>query len=244
MVTSLVQLVCRLTKLTWFQDEQFTRLVDDSRTFLEKGSSGAHWSISCATSGLFGQGSHQRVWLYHSCTEGQLHYRQVAGMLRCMPMQRHYGLQLQQGIAISGLYCPVNGVSFMHISHAQCCCPRYTAAGTTDTVTCCTLDDFIRTHRMDGTLSLCRTPTSQATIFHTIFQQASAAARCTKVAFAGGSLSSSACDLWLSAAAYCQQGNGMHDQLPTAGRATQCLIQDLMLVQVLPRVITSWASAF
>ena len=40
MVTSLVQLLCRLTKLTWFQDEQFTRLVDDARTFLEKGSSG------------------------------------------------------------------------------------------------------------------------------------------------------------------------------------------------------------
>ncbi|KAK9853645.1 hypothetical protein WJX84_008704 [Apatococcus fuscideae] len=39
--TSLAQLLCRLTKLNWFQDEQFTRLVDDSRTFLEKGSSGA-----------------------------------------------------------------------------------------------------------------------------------------------------------------------------------------------------------
>lgn len=39
-VTSLVQLLCRMTKLCWFDDDTFQSIVDDAKTFLEKGSSG------------------------------------------------------------------------------------------------------------------------------------------------------------------------------------------------------------
>jgi len=39
-VTSLVQLLCRMTKLCWFDDDAFHNIVDDAKTFLEKGSTG------------------------------------------------------------------------------------------------------------------------------------------------------------------------------------------------------------
>ncbi len=35
-VTSLVQLLCRMTKLCWFDDDAFHSIVDDAKTFLEK----------------------------------------------------------------------------------------------------------------------------------------------------------------------------------------------------------------
>ena len=40
MVTSLVQLLCRTTKLCWFEDDQFSRTVEDAKRLLEKGSQG------------------------------------------------------------------------------------------------------------------------------------------------------------------------------------------------------------
>ena len=40
MVTSLVQLLCRTSKLCWFDDDQFRNIVDDAKTFLEKGTTG------------------------------------------------------------------------------------------------------------------------------------------------------------------------------------------------------------
>ena len=40
MLTSLVQLLCRTSKLCWFDDEHFRSIVDDAKTFLEKGTSG------------------------------------------------------------------------------------------------------------------------------------------------------------------------------------------------------------
>lgn len=39
-VTSLVQLLCRMTKLCWFDDDMFQNIVEDAKTFLEKGSTG------------------------------------------------------------------------------------------------------------------------------------------------------------------------------------------------------------
>ena len=39
-VTSLVQLLCRTTKLCWFEDDQFSRTVEDAKRLLEKGSQG------------------------------------------------------------------------------------------------------------------------------------------------------------------------------------------------------------
>ncbi|KAK9818400.1 hypothetical protein WJX72_012091 [[Myrmecia] bisecta] len=38
--TSLVQLLCRMTKLCWFDDDSFRLIVDDAKRFLEKGSTG------------------------------------------------------------------------------------------------------------------------------------------------------------------------------------------------------------
>lgn len=38
--TSLVQLLCRTTKLCWFDDDHFRTIVDDAKTLLAKGSSG------------------------------------------------------------------------------------------------------------------------------------------------------------------------------------------------------------
>lgn len=35
-MTSLVQLLCRMTKLCWFDDDAFHNIVDDAKTFLEK----------------------------------------------------------------------------------------------------------------------------------------------------------------------------------------------------------------
>ena len=39
--TSLVQLLCRTTKLCWFDDDHFKTIVDDAKTLLAKGSSGS-----------------------------------------------------------------------------------------------------------------------------------------------------------------------------------------------------------
>lgn len=36
-VVSIVQLVCRMTKLGWFDDDAFRTIVDDGKVFLEKG---------------------------------------------------------------------------------------------------------------------------------------------------------------------------------------------------------------
>lgn len=38
--TSLVQLLCRTTKLCWFDDDHFKTIVDDAKSLLAKGSSG------------------------------------------------------------------------------------------------------------------------------------------------------------------------------------------------------------
>ena len=54
-VTSLVQLLCRTTKLCWFEDDQFSRTVEDAKRLLEKGSQGGStvrphdmtWSLMC-----------------------------------------------------------------------------------------------------------------------------------------------------------------------------------------------------
>ena len=40
MITSLVQLLCRTTKLCWFDDDHFRSIVEDAKAFLAKGSSG------------------------------------------------------------------------------------------------------------------------------------------------------------------------------------------------------------
>ncbi len=45
--TSLVQLLCRTTKLCWFDDDHFKTIVDDAKTLLAKGSSGLPvWPLS------------------------------------------------------------------------------------------------------------------------------------------------------------------------------------------------------
>jgi hypothetical protein len=36
-VTSLIQLLCRMTKLCWFDDDAFRSVVEDAKRFLEKG---------------------------------------------------------------------------------------------------------------------------------------------------------------------------------------------------------------
>ena len=36
MVTSVVQLLCRTTKLCWYDDDAFRNIVDDSKRFLDK----------------------------------------------------------------------------------------------------------------------------------------------------------------------------------------------------------------
>lgn len=58
MVTSLVQLLCRTTKICWPDDDQFRSIVDDSKTFLEKGTSGGS---------MVGHSNrHQILYLIHS----------------------------------------------------------------------------------------------------------------------------------------------------------------------------------
>lgn len=37
MATSLIQLLCRMTKLGWFEDDAYRVLADEARNFLEKG---------------------------------------------------------------------------------------------------------------------------------------------------------------------------------------------------------------
>ena len=37
MVTSLIQLLCRTTKLGWFDDDAYRTVVDDAQKLLEKG---------------------------------------------------------------------------------------------------------------------------------------------------------------------------------------------------------------
>ena len=44
-VTSLVQLLCRTTKLCWFDDDHFRTIVDDAKNFLAKGSGGSPVSV-------------------------------------------------------------------------------------------------------------------------------------------------------------------------------------------------------
>jgi exportin-7 len=44
-VTSLVQLLCRTTKLCWFDDDHFRSIVDDAKNFLNKGSGGSPVSL-------------------------------------------------------------------------------------------------------------------------------------------------------------------------------------------------------
>lgn len=52
MVTSLVQLLCRTTKLCWFEDDQFSRTVEDAKRLLEKGSQGGSTVRPCAVNCL------------------------------------------------------------------------------------------------------------------------------------------------------------------------------------------------
>jgi exportin-7 len=47
-VTALVQLLCRTTKLCWFDDDVFKNIVEDAKSFLEQGSTGgsqAHYFL-------------------------------------------------------------------------------------------------------------------------------------------------------------------------------------------------------
>ncbi len=39
MATSLIQLLCRMTKLGWFEDDGYRALADEARNFLERGTS-------------------------------------------------------------------------------------------------------------------------------------------------------------------------------------------------------------
>ena len=41
MITSMVQLLCRTTKLCWYDDDAFRTVVDDAKAFLAKGSTGS-----------------------------------------------------------------------------------------------------------------------------------------------------------------------------------------------------------
>ena len=40
MTTSLVQLLCRMTKLCWYDEDQYRKIVDDASQWLEKGAAG------------------------------------------------------------------------------------------------------------------------------------------------------------------------------------------------------------
>lgn len=40
-ITSLVQLLCRTTKLCWFDDDHFRIIVEDAKAFLAKGTGGS-----------------------------------------------------------------------------------------------------------------------------------------------------------------------------------------------------------
>lgn len=40
-ITSLVQLLCRTTKLCWFDDDHFRTIVEDAKAFLTKGTGGS-----------------------------------------------------------------------------------------------------------------------------------------------------------------------------------------------------------
>ena len=42
MATSLIQLLCRMTKLGWFEDDAYRGLADEARNFLEKGTTVRH----------------------------------------------------------------------------------------------------------------------------------------------------------------------------------------------------------
>ena len=44
-ITSLVQLLCRTTKLCWFDDDHFRTIVEDAKAFLTKGTGGSPASI-------------------------------------------------------------------------------------------------------------------------------------------------------------------------------------------------------
>ena len=44
---SLVQLLCRMTKLCWFDDDRFRGIVDDSKRLLEKGSQVLCCAVLC-----------------------------------------------------------------------------------------------------------------------------------------------------------------------------------------------------
>lgn len=47
-ITNLIQLICRMTKLSWFEDDGFRTIVEDGNTFLEKGTrenSQAHYHL-------------------------------------------------------------------------------------------------------------------------------------------------------------------------------------------------------
>ncbi len=41
MSTSVIQLLCRTTKLGWFEEDQYRTIVEDAKQFLEKGTTGA-----------------------------------------------------------------------------------------------------------------------------------------------------------------------------------------------------------
>ena len=38
--TSLIQLICRMTKLCWYEEDQYRKIVDDASHLLEKGAAG------------------------------------------------------------------------------------------------------------------------------------------------------------------------------------------------------------
>lgn len=60
--TSLIQLLCRMTKLGWFEDDAYRGLADEARNFLEKGT-----AVSCpccfpfSNQLWFGDDAHWRV---------------------------------------------------------------------------------------------------------------------------------------------------------------------------------------
>ena len=47
MVTSLIQLLCRTTKLGWFDDDAYRTVVDDAQKLLEKGTQ--VWDAFCSS---------------------------------------------------------------------------------------------------------------------------------------------------------------------------------------------------
>lgn len=44
-ITSMVQLLCRTTKLCWFDDDHFRTIVEDAKAFLTKGTGGSPVSV-------------------------------------------------------------------------------------------------------------------------------------------------------------------------------------------------------